>query len=308
MVKRFVLNIILVGVFVFFFDFALGSIMRYFYFKEKSGLHFRTTYSMEQTEADIIVLGSSRANHHYVPEVFEDTLKLSFYNTGRDGNGILYNYAILNSILKRYIPKIIIFEIAPDELYFSQSTYDRLSSLLPYYKTHDEIRSIVQLKSPYEKIKLFSSVYPFKSSFITIIIGNLKMNKQRKLDREGYIPLQNIIRNTTLKNMPLATGTMDLNILDALQDIIYLCNKNNIKLFMIYSPIYAIMHKSETIDLIERLAITNNFAFINYVNSSLFLNNPSYFQDISHLNASGSLIFSQIVAELISKRTSDKED
>ena len=43
---------------------------------------------MELTKADLLVFGSSRANHHYVPEVFEDSLKLTFYNTGKDGSGI----------------------------------------------------------------------------------------------------------------------------------------------------------------------------------------------------------------------------
>ena len=46
-------------------DFLIGSILEYFYFKQESGLLYRTTYSLDSTHADFLVLGSSTANHHY---------------------------------------------------------------------------------------------------------------------------------------------------------------------------------------------------------------------------------------------------
>ena len=110
MIKKIILNIIIVIGALFILDFGIGRTLRYFYFKETSGLHFRTTYAMEKTEADILIFGSSRANHHYVPEVFEDSLKMKFYNTGRDANGVFFQSAVLKSVLKRYKPKIIIYD------------------------------------------------------------------------------------------------------------------------------------------------------------------------------------------------------
>ena len=187
-VKKIILNIVIVGVLVFVIDFSIGRTLRYFYFKETSGLHFRTTYAMEKTEADILVFGASRANHHYIPEVFKDSLEMSFYNTGRDGNGIFFQTALLKSVLKRYSPKVIILDYAGG---FEKGgeDYDRMSPLLPYYRTHEEIRSIVELKSPFERIKLLSEIYPFNSQILTIAIGNLEINKKRKPDNEGYVPL-----------------------------------------------------------------------------------------------------------------------
>jgi hypothetical protein len=146
---RFSVNLVLLFLIVFLFDWAGGAILRYFYFSQTSGLGYRTTYSIDSTRANILVFGSSRANHHYVPEVFEDSLKMSFYNTGRDGNFLFYNYAIFKAILKRYTPKILIMDINPDELYYNPDSYDRLSSLLPYYKDHPEIRDIIELRGPY---------------------------------------------------------------------------------------------------------------------------------------------------------------
>ena len=107
-IKKFIFNVEIVIIVILILDFLIGKSLEYFYFKQKSGLQYRTTYSIDSTRAEILVFGSSRANHHYVPEVFEDSLKMSFYNTGRDGNRLLYNFAVFSSILKRDTPKIVI--------------------------------------------------------------------------------------------------------------------------------------------------------------------------------------------------------
>src|SRR5579885_1123861 len=64
-------------VMLFLLDFVIGSALRYFYFKQDSGLLYRTTYSMDSTRAEILIFGSSTANHHYVPGLFTNNLHLS---------------------------------------------------------------------------------------------------------------------------------------------------------------------------------------------------------------------------------------
>jgi hypothetical protein len=169
-------------------DFLVGSALRRFYFTERSGLHYRTTYSIDSTNAEILVFGSSKANHNYVPDLFEKAFHASFYNAGRDGAGIFYHLAVLKSNLRRHKPKIIIFDYT-GKFDRNRESYDRLSSLLPYYQGHKEIRSIIEMRSPFEKIKLLSRIYPFNSMLFTIIIGNMKLNSSRKPDDKGYVAL-----------------------------------------------------------------------------------------------------------------------
>ena len=87
---------------LFILDFSIGNILRYLYFNQNAGLLYRTTYSLDSTNADFLIFGSSTANHHYDPYIFEKRLNMSVYNTGRDANTIFYNYAVFQSILKRY--------------------------------------------------------------------------------------------------------------------------------------------------------------------------------------------------------------
>ena len=103
---------ILVFFFVFFIlDFIIGSLLSYYYFKQDSGTLFNTTYAIEDTKADILIFGTSKANHSYNTETLTERLNLSAYNTGRDGSSIFYDYAILKAVLKRYSPKIIILDV-----------------------------------------------------------------------------------------------------------------------------------------------------------------------------------------------------
>ena len=62
---------------------------------------------------------------------------------------------MLKGVLKRYSPKIIILDIVNKEFQKNADSYEKISPLLPYYNSHPEIRSIVQLRSRYEKHKLF---------------------------------------------------------------------------------------------------------------------------------------------------------
>jgi hypothetical protein len=249
---RFIINLLILFLIVIILDRTGGAISKHLYFTQVAGANYRSTYSMDSTKADILVFGSSRANHHYVPEIFEDSLKMSFYNTGRDGNFLLYNFAVFKTIIKRYSPKIIILDINADELYYNDQNYDRLSSLLPYYYTHPEIQSIVKLRGPYEKYKFLSAIYPFNSSLLTIITGNLEINKKRKVDRKGYVPLSNLIKATTLIRLKDIPAKLDTTNIAAVKYMSNVCKLKNILLLFVQSPLYAKVTPSASTDLLKK--------------------------------------------------------
>jgi hypothetical protein len=300
MLRKIILNILIVAAVVFVLDFAVGRTLRYFYFKEMSGLQFRTTYSMEKTNADILIFGSSRANHHYVPEVFEDSLKMPYYNTGRDGNGIFYQTAILKSVLKRYTPKVIILDYAGG-FYKEQNYYDRLSSLLPYYENHEEIRSIIALKGPYEKLKLVSQIYPFNSTILTIALGNTEFNKRRKPDNKGYIALH---KEWNLEIDSIKTSTtyaVDTNKVNSFEEFISIAKKSGANIFVVYSPIFQKFDRKPEIEICDSICISQDVPFYDFSQDTLFLNNRQLFQDPSHLNHNGATIFSNIIVKRIKR-------
>jgi hypothetical protein len=101
------------------------------FFMQHGGDSFAITYALYSTKADLLILGNSRATNLYILCVFEDLLKMSCFTTGRDGEGISFNYASLSSIIKRYMPTYVILDFNSESLYERRTNADELNALLP---------------------------------------------------------------------------------------------------------------------------------------------------------------------------------
>jgi hypothetical protein len=300
-VIRLVYKVFLLLGILYLFDFAIGKTLKHFYFTQTSGAFYRTTYSMDSTFAEILIFGSSRANHHYDPRIFEDSLGMSCYNTGRDGNFLLYNYAVFKTVTERYKPKIVIFDIDRNELSSTADDYERLSSLLPYYNRNSAINHMISLKSPFEKIKCLSKIYPYNSLLLSIAIGNTEMNKERKSDINGFVPINGIWNNTIAAIESNASNSIDSNKELALKEIINDCKIKGIRLLLVNSPAFIRSMSADNENPIKQIAGTNNVEYIDYSSDTAFLNHHNYFFDPTHLNDNGAKKFSESLVEYCQK-------
>ena len=298
--RHFLFKMFILLAIVFLLDYSIGNILSYYYFKQQRGSDYLTTYAIEKTKADLLIFGSSRANHHYVPDIFEKRLNLSYFNAGRDGNFLFYHYAILKAVLKRYTPKMVILDLIHGEFSKNQDSYDRLSSLLPYYKSHPEMRSIIELKSPFEKIKMLSSIYPNNSSLLVIAGGNAFFSKKKREDTQGYIPLSEIWNEPIKNEVTTYKYTLDSTKIKIYESFIRDCINAKVKLFIICSPYF---WKSSFTDysvrIAQELAEKRNVVFLDYSQDSTFTNNVNLFADPQHLNDKGARIFSTNVVDTI---------
>jgi hypothetical protein len=298
--KMFFIKLLVFVAFLSLLDYVIGNTLRYLYFKQTTGANYRTYYSLNKTRADILIFGSSRANHHYYPTIFEDKLGMSCYNVGREGIDMFYYYALLGQILERYTPKIIILDIKPDEFAKSQSSYDRLSCLLPYYDEFTEIRPILYLRSKYENYKLLSKVYPYNSQIVTIIGGIFAYNSEKKEDLNGYIYFNKVWHK------PIEEDSLNESIIDTLKVNYYNlfiqdCKRHHIKLYIVCSPSYIhFVYKKASLILAEEIAERNNIPFIGFSNNEFFLTNPELFTNPNHLNTDGAKVFTTQISDSIS--------
>jgi hypothetical protein len=283
---------------IFVCDRGIGSALEFFYFREEYGERHRATYDIDSTLADILIFGSSRANHSYVPDIFEERFPNTCYNAGRAGTSILYSYAIFKAITMRYNPRMIIFDIDPEEIEYSATEYDRLSLLLPYYHKHPEIRQIIHLRSLYENIELLSAIYPYNSMILPIAEGNLEF-KKRIVDIKGYVPLYNSMKDRNFDTVKISSCNIDGNKILALKDIISTCKRQNIDLVFIYSPIWRIIIENPCKGIISELCSQNGISYLDISNYETFINNPDYFADKFHLNDQGARVFSTIISDTI---------
>ena len=289
---------------VLLFDFLVGNTLKHFYFNQKYGRQYRAYYTIEKTNADILIFGSSRAFNHYRPDVFESRLKQTCYNSGSPGQFLLYDYATLKAILKRYTPKLIILDLMPESLAvedFSFNTYDRLSFLLPYYKQHREMRPVLDLKSPNEKLKLFSSIYPFNSSLIYTTAGFLNLEKFKQLNAtdRGY-QASYAVWNKPAKiippSEPIPLDSVKINVYKLFIDE---CRNAGTKLIIVCSPRLDIYQdEGASFREAKKIAREKNVQFLDFTNDSFFVKHPELFAyDPIHLNHDGAGIFCNRVVD-----------
>lgn len=289
----FIANGLLFIILVFISDQILGKALRHYYFKSESGEIYQLRYSLDSTTADIIILGSSRANHHYVPEVIEKELDMTCFNTGLDANFLLNSCAIYESIVNRYNPSIVLLDLSLNELLSGTGGYDELSSLLPYFRSKEEIREIVLMKSKLEKLKLVSEIYPFNSALLAIAEGNVM--KSNITEPNGYLPLYGNIKDTILRFDQRKELAMDRNKINVLSQIGSDCKERDIRLILIQSPRYIKANQERIASILDSLALEHRLEFWDYSNTSFFLKSK-YFNDQEHLNDLGARQFSELIA------------
>lgn len=295
----------LVFLFIFFLlDFAIGSILTRLYSKQKPGEIYRITYSLDSTKQDILIFGSSTANHHYIPEIFKKRMNLSCYNTGKDNQMILYNYAILKGVLERYSPKIVILDFNRGEFKADEQSYDRLSSLIPYYKSHPEIRKIIDLRSPYEKYKMFSQIYPYNSLIFTMTMGAIESHKERKEidEQNGYIPLYDSCYANLIEDTTYETANFDSFKIHVFESFVKDCKKSNVKLYIVISPLLIqTLYADPSVNKAKEIAKKYHIPVYDFTNSPLFINKFLFAGNGTHLNDQGARFFTNHVIDSILK-------
>ena len=289
------------GIFIIILtDFVLGNILSYCYFNVKSGVIYESNQSFTKTKSDILIFGSSRANHHYNPKIIEDETNMTCYNTGRDGYFLpFYQTALLHSVLNRYIPEKIILDFS-GSLSYSQKDLDRLSVLMPYYENNKEIGYIIKLKSRFEALKIYSKTYRFNSMLASIIKGSFYQKNTNKYN--GFKPLlgqidPEIIYSDNVKQSSLYVNKDKILILE---EFFRLCKKNNIELHVVYSPVFEKLSSThdESLELIKSLSDKYSFEFIDFSADNEFLGKNHLFKHRDHLNNIGANMFTKKLMKL----------
>ena len=286
-------------------DFLIGSLLEYLYFNQKKGIYYETTYSICNTNEEVLIIGASTANRHYDPKIFEDKLGLSCYNTGRDGQGILYFLALQEAIIERYKPKIIILELYFNALNIGSDDYNRMNALLPYYHKKNVVKEIVDYRNNFDNIKMYSKIYPF-SSMLATIVNNLSGDKPMN---KGYSPLTKNVK--VLKKEPYSEYDPGLDTVKimAFERFIDNCKKNNIFLLVARSPYYSeSFFKTKSLFKIEEITKRKNIKILDYSNPQRILDYSNLkisdiMSNATHLNKTGAEFYSEMICNDIKQES-----
>ena len=303
--NSFLFKLLIFLLLLFVLDLGIGFILKKSYFKQKNSRFSKTTYILNDLSSDIIILGDSKAEHNYVPKILEDSLNLTCYNAGSDGQSIFYYKALQNGVLRRYTPKIFILDFGYEKLRYHPLDYERLSFLAPYYKTHQEIRSIIDLKSKMEKYKYLSRAYTFNSTLL--ITSKAFINP--KIYNNGYNPLSSSMSGADLeyfnRNKPDKEDQIifDTTAVNYYKLFLSDAQKAGIKVYVFISPTYGNMDGNEkSISYLKNITLQEGAQFYNFsVAIGSISSDYKLFADPGHLNNTGAIKYTQKVCEIIKK-------
>jgi hypothetical protein len=301
--KEFLRKLLVIAICLCLLDKGLGLILRHYYFKIRYGELGRTTYIIDSCISETVILGSSRAAHHYVSPVIAGILNSSCYNAGKDKQRLIYCLAILKTMYRRYSPKEIILDLNPTAFEKNENGLDELVILLPYYSSHPEIRPILDKRNRFEWLKTKSSLYCYNSLPLKIISNNLSNQRDAK-EKNGYLPLvdKKAILSDSAGNLP-PSQPIDDQIVSTFKSLIQLTKDQHSKLYVVVSPIYfRIPIDLPSMSIAKSICLKEGLVFLDYSQDIRFLGHgPEMFLDDGHLNDSSARLFSAIMATDLKK-------
>ncbi|MCQ2258703.1 MAG: DUF1574 domain-containing protein [Bacteroidaceae bacterium] len=292
--KKFIIKIIIFAICCFVMDRSFGIALDYLTKNAKSGQTQKNEEICNRTKADMLILGSSRAVHHYNPIILQDTLGLTCYNCGYDGCGSITAYGLLQILLERYTPKYIIYEVTPGfDYYHADKDNSKYLGALKMYYDHQGVDSLFYKVNLMEPYKMRSYMYRMNSKLIQMVSENLLVRNETQ---NGFFTKDNVMQHEPEQK----THTEEIHEYDSLKieclnQIIKISSEKNIKLIFVVSPFY----KKTTDDdyfYIKNIAKNNGVPFINHYTDKTFNCERNNFYDSSHMNRKGATEYSKLIA------------
>ena len=294
--KKFFLKIALFLAVMIAIDLAFGKVCDFLRVHTKGGFTGNVQYICEQCDEDIIMMGSSRMRHHYVPQVFEDSLGMRCYNTGIDGNGIILSYGFLEMILERYTPRLILYDVSSFDMYEDDNT-KYLGTLKAYYD-RSGIPDIFQDVDPAERLKMKSRLYRYNSNLLGLAGDYVHPLQQFE---KGYWPLQNV-----MDYEPEKPQTEDYQVdslkLRYLKKFITLARSHGATLVFTASPTYWGEQMGSYYAPVETIFEAEGIPFINYIYDPEICGSKEYWSDATHLNDVGADLYSRQLCQIFNSR------
>jgi hypothetical protein len=288
------LGIILFALFIILADKFIGKILEIIYVNSDELAISQIRYTFNETSEDILIFGSSRAEHHYVPEIISKSTGCTSYNCGLGGQFLTFSYIQISETLKRYKPRLIILDLYPEMLL--QKNFDqRLKILAPYYTSDTLIMEILNQSSRFEKFKYISSIYPYNSLLFPLLLG---LFYTPDVSDKGFIPVAGTIDTSLVVNKGSGkTHEIVEKQMMTLCEIIRVCQEKKVDLWILVSPIYkTTTQDSKIIQDLEILSKQKCVHFIDFSQNSYF-SNYLFFKDNLHLNSNGAIEYSKTVSD-----------
>lgn len=293
--KKFLVRIVVFFVAVAIIDIVFGKCCDYMYEHSCSGDSRKINYAIRKCNADVLIMGSSRANHHYNPQIITDSLGISCYNLGIDGSGAILMDGFYRLITQRYVPKLIIYELTPSfDLYQNPADANNtryLTQLKPYYR-EGCLKQLFDDVDRYERIKLNSGLYRYNTSCLNLFLSYLGHGT---IDGNGYLPLVGVMGDYKPFEVE-SDKKIDTLKIKYLKQLIADCKEKGTQLLFVVSPRFGATTSIEYQPGFE-ICRQSGCDVLDYYCNPNFISTKEFFKDSYHLNDVGATEFTKTIVK-----------
>ena len=299
--KKLAIKIMAFIALIILLDFIAGYFFRYLETKalNNNPQGMIAEFTVLKAEGDIMIFGSSEVRNGLIPSIMKNNLGLSVFNCGNNDKPFYYQYCMINSVLERKKPKVMIWSIYSCYLNTpTEKDMNGLSELNSFYDTNVYCNRVINKRSKYENIKMVSKLYRYNSHLFDLL-KNIFFKTETDM---GYFALN----NSGNKYPTLISGSedcgIDSEIADSFVEVIKKCKTSNVELFLIITPRLMNINNSKNIcylNLIEICAKYDVPLIREFYNSPIFLSDSTLFWDQTHLNDKGARLFTTLLCDKI---------
>lgn len=277
---------------VFCLDRGIGALLREIHHRCNRGTIGHTNEVFHTIQPEILVIGSSRASHHYVSELIEQQLSESCFNAGADGTEIEYHAAVYFNNVERYTPRILILDINEFRFTIQGGNQGKLKMLAPYLGNNQRLKEIFFESDPWARIKILSAIYPYNSDLADLLAGGGITTLVK-----GYSALHGVMDNSGAPEIDSRMQDIkpDEKKLAILESVLRDACQRGIQVVLVQSPRYIISDDNSIVQCIQALANQYGAAFFNDINHPLIFDQAQYFKDPAHLNHEGAMAYTRVI-------------
>ena len=292
-IRKTIIGVAILGVILVALDLAVGKSGEWMikHLPDFGGQIVKDNYRMNRLVGDVVFVGSSRTDHHYAIPIIQDSLDAycsthhEAYNAGVDGRFIDLTCCVIESILERGKPSLIVME-ASDEAWTNQdNAFDR--GLL-FYNSNQVFREYWNRKGLKERLMSKSNMYRFNGMIQRLAINIVQPSSKN----DGYSPLFGVMKVLPKKKTAESVDTMQNEFsIDNFNRVLAKSKEKGCNIVVVASPRLGNEGKN-----VRTAAMCAEYGvpFIDMESIPYFNENPQLFQDAGHLNDSGARIFTSM--------------
>jgi len=270
-----------------------------------------------RNDADILVLGSSRAQMHVNPKVLEEKLGMTAYNAGLKGQDVLYSVMLFDLWKRRHpVPRVIVLTVDVESLIERPTEIATAHILAPHINESELVREVMYSGSAFRPVEYLSHAYRFNGQVFSILKharGRFDASddgfrtKSSRLDPAIETGVLNALDQDATQ-MEYARRPLSTPKLAYLRELAGWSSARGTRLFLLHTPLYRQDQAAHAVWMTNLQEFVDGLPGVEIIDlctashPGIFADRPEIYMNLNHLNATGADLLTGMLADEIGAR------